>query len=322
MNTLVIAEHHDGRLNRATRSTITAAANIGASIALLIAAKNAAPVVAEAKNIAGIAKILVAEAAHYARPVAEDMAALVMDLVSKADYSHILAPATSSGKSVMPRLAALLDVALISDVIEIVSPEVFVRPVYAGNALATIASGDPVKLLTVRASAFDADFHSEPNAPAPTIEHICPVQECAYSKIVSHSQTTSTRPELANARVIVAGGRGFGSREHFHALLGSLADKLAAAIGASRAAVDAGFAPNDWQVGQTGKIVAPELYIAIGLSGSLQHLAGIRGSRVIVAINQDPDAPIFQVADYKLVGDLFELVPELIAKLSNTNNHE
>ena len=259
----------------------------------------------EAAKVAGVAKVRVADAAHYDSQTAENVAALVVSVAG--EYSHVVAPGTSFGKNVLPRVAALLDVAQISDVVAIEAPDTFVRPIYAGNALATVKSADPVKVMTVRTTAFEAAGQGGSAA----IEALAAGPDLGLTKLVGRELTKSARPELGAAKIIVSGGRGLGSSENYHKLLEPLADKLGAALGASRAAVDAGFAPNDYQVGQTGKIVAPQLYIAVGVSGAIQHLAGMKDSKVIVAINKDPEAPIFQVADYGLVGDLFEVVPEL-----------
>ena len=310
MSILVIAEHDNNKLNAATRNAVAAASRIGGDIHVLVAGANCAAVAQQAAQVAGVSKVKVADAAHYAEQTAENLAALVH--AQAAGYTHILAAATSNGKSTLPRVAALLDVAQISDIIAVVDADTFVRPIYAGNALATVKSADPVKVITVRTTGFDAVADSGGNA---VIESVTPGPDLALSKLVGRELTKSARPELAAAKIIVSGGRGLGSGENYHRVLEPLADKLGAALGASRAAVDAGFVPNDYQVGQTGKIVAPQLYIAIGISGAIQHLAGMKDSKVIVAINKDPDAPIFQVADYGLVADLFQAVPELVAAL-------
>jgi electron transfer flavoprotein alpha subunit len=260
-----------------------------------------------AAQLQGVAKVKMADAAHYQDQTAENLTALV--LAHAAGYSHILAPATTFGKNLSPRIAALLDVAQISEITAVESPDTFVRPIYAGNALATVKSADPVKVITVRSTAFDA----VDGGNSAEIEAIAAANDTQQTTLTNRELTKSERPELGAAKIIVSGGRGLGSGENYHTLLEPLADKLGAALGASRAAVDAGFVPNDYQVGQTGKIVAPQLYIAIGISGAIQHLAGMKDSKVIVAINKDPDAPIFQVADYGLVGDLFEVVPQLVA---------
>ena len=309
MSILVIAEHDHISIKTATLNAVTAASRIGGEIHLLVAGKDCTSVADEAVKISGVAKVLLADAPHYADQLPENLAALV---VAKASgYSHILAAATTAGKNFMPRVAALLDVAQISEIVAVESPDTFVRPIYAGNVLATVQSLDPVKVITVRTTAFEA---AEQGASA-VVETVGAEAETGRSSLVSRELTQSARPELAAAKVVVSGGRGLGSAENFHALMEPLADKLGAAMGASRAAVDAGFVPNDYQVGQTGKIVAPQLYIAVGISGAIQHLAGMKESRVIVAINKDADAPIFQVADYGLVGDLFEIVPALTAAL-------
>ncbi len=309
MSILVIAEHDNVSIKTATLNAVTAAARIGGEIHLLVAGKGCAAVADEAAKIAGVAKVLLADAPQYADQLPENVAALVV--AKAAGYSHILAAATTAGKNFMPRAAALLDVAQVSDIVAVEAPDTFVRPIYAGNVLATVQSLDAVKVITVRTTAFEA---AELNGSAP-VEAIDAVSDNGRSVLVARELTQSERPELAAAKVVVSGGRGLGSAENFHKLIEPLADKLGAAMGASRAAVDAGFVPNDYQVGQTGKIVAPQLYIAVGISGAIQHLAGMKESRVIVAINKDADAPIFQVADYGLVGDLFEVVPALTAAL-------
>ena len=309
MSILVIAEHDNVSIKTATLNAVTAAARIGGEIHLLVAGKGCAAVADEAAKIAGVAKVLLADAPQYADQLPENVAALVV--AKAAGYSHILAAATTAGKNFMPRAAALLDVAQVSDIVAVEAPDTFVRPIYAGNVLATVQSVDAVKVITVRTTAFEA---AELNGSAP-VEAIDAVSDNGRSVLVARELTQSERPELAAAKVVVSGGRGLGSAENFQKLIEPLADKLGAAMGASRAAVDAGFVPNDYQVGQTGKIVAPQLYIAVGISGAIQHLAGMKESRVIVAINKDADAPIFQVADYGLVGDLFEVVPALTAAL-------
>ena len=309
MSILVIAEHDHISIKTATLNAVTAASRIGGEIHLLVAGKDCTSVADEAVKISGVAKVLLADAPQYADQLPENLAALV---VAKASgYSHILAAATTAGKNFMPRVAALLDVAQISEIVAVESPDTFVRPIYAGNVLATVQSIDPVKVITVRTTAFEAAGQGA----SAVVETVGAEAETGRSSLVSRELTQSARPELAAAKVVVSGGRGLGSAENFHALMEPLADKLGAAMGASRAAVDAGFVPNDYQVGQTGKIVAPQLYIAVGISGAIQHLAGMKESRVIVAINKDADAPIFQVADYGLVGDLFEIVPALTAAL-------
>jgi electron transfer flavoprotein alpha subunit len=309
MPILVIAEHDNLALKAATLNTVTAARRIGTEVHVLVAGCACAPVAAAAARIAGVAKVLIADAGQYGDQTAENLATLVV--AQSAGYSHILAPATTFGKDLLPRVAALLDVAQVSDIVEVVADDTFVRPIYAGNALATVKSADPIKVITVRTTAFDAagDGGESP------IEPVAAVSAQGQTTLIGRELTKSERPELAAASIIVSGGRGLGSGENYHRLLEPLADKLGAALGASRAAVDAGFVPNDYQVGQTGKIVAPQLYVAIGISGAIQHLAGMKESKVIVAINKDPDAPIFQIADYGLVADLFQAVPELTAAL-------
>ena len=309
MGILVIAEHDNVSLKAATLNAVTAAAKIGGEIHLLVAGKGCAAAADAAAKISGVAKVLLADAPQYADHLPENIAALVV--ARATGYSHILAAATTAGKNFMPRVAALLDVAQVSDIVAVESPDTFVRPIYAGNVLATVQSLDAVKVITVRTTAFEAVGQGGSAA----VEAIDAVPDCGSSALVSRELTQSARPERAAAKVVVSGGRGLGSAENFHKLMEPLADKLGAAMGASRAAVDAGFVPNDYQVGQTGKIVAPQLYIAVGISGAIQHLAGMKESRVIVAINKDADAPIFQVADYGLVGDLFEIVPALTAAL-------
>ncbi|WP_126445635.1 electron transfer flavoprotein subunit alpha/FixB family protein [Sulfuricystis multivorans] len=313
MAILVIAEHDNAALKAATLNTVAAAQKIGAALAaeihVLVAGSGCEAVAEAAARLAGVAKVKLADAAHYADQTAENLAALIP--AHAAGYSHILAPATTFGKNLLPRVAALLDVAQISEICAVENPDTFVRPIYAGNALATVKSADPVKVITVRTTAFDAVGQGG----AAAIENIPAGPDLGLSKLVGRELTKSARPELGAARVIVSGGRGLASGENYHKLLEPLADKLGAALGASRAAVDAGFVPNDYQVGQTGKVVAPQLYIAIGISGAIQHLAGMKDSKVIVAINKDPDAPIFQVADYGLVADLFQAVPDLTAAL-------
>ncbi len=307
MAILVIAEHDNQSLKAATKNAVTAAAKIGGEIHVLVAGSGCASAADEAAKLAGLAKVKVADAAHYADQTAENVAALVV--ANAAGYSHIVAPATTNGKNFAPRVAALLDVAQISDIVGVESADTFVRPIYAGNALATVQSADAVKVITVRTTGFEAVAEGGSAA----VEAIAAGPDLGKSKLVSRELTKSERPELTAAKIIVSGGRGLGNGENYKTLLEPLADKLGAALGASRAAVDAGFVPNDYQVGQTGKIVAPQLYIAIGISGAIQHLAGMKDSKVIVAINKDPEAPIFQVADYGLVADLFEVVPQLAA---------
>ena len=313
MAILVIAEHDNATLNAATLNTLSAAreiaAHLAAEIHVLVAGGGCAAVAEAAARQAGVAKVRISDAAQYRDQSAENVAALVV--ANAAGYSHILAAATSSGKNMLPRVAALLDVAQISEIVAVESADTFVRPIYAGNALATVKSADAVKVVSVRTTGFEAG--GEGGAAA--IEAVTTGTDSGLSRLVGRELSKSERPELAAARIIVSGGRGMGSGENYHKLLEPLADKLNAALGASRAAVDAGFVPNDYQVGQTGKIVAPDLYIAVGISGAIQHLAGMKDSKVIVAINRDADAPIFQVADYGLVADLFQAVPELVSEL-------
>jgi electron transfer flavoprotein alpha subunit len=305
MTILVIAEHDNRSLKAATLNTVAAAQKIGGEIDVLVAGTDCGAAASQAAQLQGVARVKVADAAHYAAQTAENLGALIV--ANAAGYSHILAPATTCGKNLMPRVAALLDVAQISEITAVESADTFVRPIYAGNALATVRSADPIKVITVRTTAFDAVA----TGGSAAIESISATADSGLSQLQNRELTKSERPELGAAKVIVSGGRGLGSGDNFHQLLEPLADKLGAALGASRAAVDAGFVPNDYQVGQTGKIVAPQLYIAVGISGAIQHLAGMKDSKVIVAINKDPDAPIFQVADYGLVADLFEAVPQL-----------
>lgn len=311
MAILVVAEHDNASLKSATRNTVGAAGQLGGDIHVLIAGSNCGEAAQMAASLVGVAKVIVADAPQYAEQTAENLAALIVALVKKGPsaYSHILAPATSAGKNVLPRVAAMLDVTQVSDIVAIESDDTFVRPIYAGNVLITVRSTDSIKVITVRTTAFDAVSEGV----QALIEPITPGPDNAQAKLVGRELSRSSRPELTAARIIVSGGRGLGSGENYRKLLEPLADKLGAALGASRAAVDAGFVPNDFQVGQTGKIVAPQLYIAVGISGAIQHLAGMKDSKVIVAINKDPDAPIFQIADYGLVGDLFEIVPQLTA---------
>ena len=309
MSILVIAEHDHAALKAATLNTVTAAAKISGDVHVLVAGAGCAAAAQAAAALAGVAKVKLADAAHYADQTAENLAALVV--ANAQGYTHILVPATTFGKNLLPRVAALLDVAQISEICGVESADTFIRPIYAGNALVTVKSADAVKVITVRTTAFDACGQGGSAA----IENIAAGPDLGLTQLVSRELTKSERPELGAAKVIVSGGRGLASGENYHALLEPLADKLNAALGASRAAVDAGFVPNDYQVGQTGKVVAPQLYIAIGISGAIQHLAGMKDSKVIVAINKDPDAPIFSVADYGLVGDLFQIVPELTMAL-------
>ena len=311
MPILVIAEHDNASLKGATLNTVSAAAKLGAAIDVLVAGAGCGAAAEAASKLAGVAKVKVADAAAYAEQGAENVAALLVEVIKTGGYSHVLAPATTFGKNILPRVAALLDVAQISEIVAIESADTFVRPIYAGNALATVKSSDAIKVITVRTTAFDA---VAAGGAAP-VESIAAGPDLGQSKLVGRELTVSARPELGAAKIIVSGGRGLGSGDNYRAVLEPLADKLSAAMGASRAAVDAGFVPNDYQVGQTGKIVAPQLYIAVGISGAIQHLAGMKDSKVIVAINKDPEAPIFQVADYGLVADLFEAVPQLVSAL-------
>lgn len=310
MAVLVIAEHDGAALKPATLNTVTAAACIDADVHVLVAGSDCRPIAESAARVGGVTKVLLADAPQLGTMLAENLAPLIARLAPS--YSHLLAPATTFGKNVMPRVAALLDVAQVSDIVAVQSPDTFVRPIYAGNAFATVQATDPVKVVTVRTTAFEAAPKED---GATTIEEVGAPPDAGLSRLIGQELTRSARPELASARVVVSGGRGLGSAENFRKLLEPLADKLNAAIGASRAAVDAGFVPNDYQVGQTGKVVAPELYIAVGISGAIQHLAGMKEAKVIVAINKDAEAPIFQVADYGLVADLFQAVPELVAEL-------
>jgi electron transfer flavoprotein alpha subunit len=309
MTTLVIAEHNNTALKGATYNTLAAAQKIGGEIHVLIAGHNAQGAATAAARVAGVVKVLHADASQLAAQTAENVAALVVGLAGA--YSHILLPATGFGKNIGPRIAALLDVAQVSDIIAVESPDTFVRPIYAGNAFATVQSKDAQKVVTVRATGFDAVAASGGQAP---IETVAAPADVGHVELIGQELTKSDRPELTGARVVISGGRGLQSGENFK-MLEALAGKLNAALGASRAAVDAGYVPNDYQVGQTGKIVAPDLYIAVGISGAIQHLAGMKDSKVIVAINKDPEAPIFQIADYGLVGDLFEIIPALTAEL-------
>ena len=310
MAALVIAEHDHGTLKGATLNTVTAAAACGGDVHVLVAGHNAAAAAQAAAQIAGVSKVLHADGASLAEGLAENVAAQVLAVASS--YSHILFPATASGKNVAPRVAAKLDVAQVSDITKVVSADTFERPIYAGNAIATVQSADATKVITVRTTGFDAAAATGGSA---TVESVAAVADSGKSSFVGREVTKSDRPELTAAKIIVSGGRALGSSDKFNEVLIPLADKLGAALGASRAAVDAGYAPNDWQVGQTGKIVAPQLYIAAGISGAIQHLAGMKDSKVIVAINKDPEAPIFSVADYGLEADLFTAVPELVKSL-------
>jgi len=313
MSILVIAEHDNGSLKSATLHTIAAARKLGGDVHVLVAGSAPEGAASATAAMPDVAKVLRVDASYLEQPTAENIAATVLQVVATGGYTHVLAPATSFGKNVAPRIAAKLDVAQVSDIIGIESADTFVRPIYAGNAFATVRSGDAIKVITVRTTAFDAAASSGGTAP---VEDVSAAPEITLSRVVAQELTKSARPELTSARVVISGGRGMASGENFK-MLEALADKLHAAIGASRAAVDAGYVPNDYQVGQTGKIVAPDLYIAIGISGAIQHLAGMKDSKVIVAINKDAEAPIFQIADYGLVGDLFEIIPALTAELSS-----
>jgi electron transfer flavoprotein alpha subunit len=309
MTALVLAEHDSVSLKPATLNTVTAAAKAGGDVHVLVVGHNAAGAAAQAAKVAGVSKVLLADAPQFENGLAESVAAQVVALAS--NYSHVFGAATAYGKNILPRVAAKLDAAQVSDIVGVESADTFTRPIYAGNAIATVQSTDKVKVVTARPTNFD---------PAPaeggsaSVENVSAVAGADSSRFVSRDIAKSDRPELQGAKVVVSGGRGMGSAENFK-LLEPLADKLNAAMGASRAAVDAGYAPNDWQVGQTGKVVAPQLYVAVGISGAIQHLAGMKDSKVIVAINKDPEAPIFQIADYGLVGDLFEVVPQLVKEL-------
>ncbi len=310
MTALVIAEHDNASIKGATLNTVTAAAALGGDVHVLVAGHNAGAAADAAAKIAGVAKVLQADSAALAEGLAENVAAQVVALAS--GYSHILFPATAAGKNVAPRVAALLDVAQLSDITKVVSADTFERPIYAGNAIATVQSSDATKVITVRTTGFDPAAATGGSA---AVETVAAAADVGKSSFVGREVTKSDRPELTAAKIIVSGGRALGSNDKFMEVLTPLADKLGAALGASRAAVDAGYAPNDWQVGQTGKIVAPQLYIAAGISGAIQHLAGMKDSKVIVAINKDPEAPIFSVADYGLEADLFTAVPELVNAL-------
>ena len=309
MVALVIAEHDNVSLKGSTHHAVTAATQCGGDVHILVAGSACGPAAAAAAQIAGVSKVLVADAAHFADGLAENVAAQVLAIA--ASYSHILAPATAYGKNILPRVAAQLDVAQISEITKVDGPDTFERPIYAGNAIATVQSADAAKVITVRGTGFDAAAASGGSA---STESISAVADSGTSVFVGRELAKSDRPELTAAKIIVSGGRGLGSADNFK-ILEPLADKLGAGMGASRAAVDAGYVPNDWQVGQTGKIVAPSLYIAVGISGAIQHLAGMKDSKTIVAINKDPEAPIFSVADYGLVADLFVAVPELVKEL-------
>jgi len=309
MTVLVLAEHDNHSLRPSTLNTVTAAAKCGGEVHLLVVGHNAAEAAQQAAKIAGISKVLLADGPQFEGGLAEAVAAQVVALAG--GYSHIVGAATAYGKNILPRVAAKLDAAQVSDIISVESPDTFTRPIYAGNAIATVQSADPVKVITARPTNFDPVAAEGGSA---TVENVAAVAGGDSSRFISRDIAKSDRPELQGAKVVVSGGRGMGSADNFK-LLEPLADRLNAAMGASRAAVDAGYAPNDWQVGQTGKVVAPQLYVAVGISGAIQHLAGMKDSKVIVAINKDPEAPIFQVADYGLVGDLFEAVPQLVKEL-------
>jgi len=311
MAALVVADHDNGNLKAATLCAITAAKALG-DVTVLVAGAGCRAAAEAAAKVAGVGKVLLCDGPGYAHPLAETLAPLIVGLAPA--FSHVLAAATTTGKNVMPRVAALLDAAQISDATEIIDADTFVRPIYAGNAMATVKSADPIKVITLRTTAFEK---APAEGGAAAIEVIAPADDPGLSRFVGQELTKSERPELTSARIIVSGGRGMGSGENFR-LIEDVADKLNAAVGASRAAVDAGFVPNDYQVGQTGKVVAPELYVAVGISGAIQHLAGMKDSKIIVAINKDEDAPIFQVADYGLVADLFQALPELSAALSKS----
>ena len=310
MTSLVLAEHDNARLNEATAKTVAAASKLGGDVHVLVAGKGASAVAAEAAKLTGVAKVLLVESDALEHALAEPLAALIVSVAGS--YDALLAPATSIGKNVMPRVAALLDVMQVSDAIEILGADTFRRPTYAGNAIQTVKSKDAKKVITIRTSSFPA---AEVAASAAPIENVAAPADPALSTFLVESVAKKERPELAAAKIIISGGRALGSKEKFLEVILPVADKLGAAVGASRAAVDAGYAPNDWQVGQTGKIVAPDLYIACGISGAIQHLAGMKDSKVIVAINKDAEAPIFQVADYGLVADLYQAVPELTEAL-------
>ncbi|BCH30473.1 electron transfer flavoprotein subunit alpha [Mesorhizobium sp. L-8-10] len=305
MAILLIAEHDNATLSDQTAKALTAATRIGADVHVLVAGKGAKAAADAAARLTGVSKVLLAEAAELEQRLAEPLAALVVSLAGA--YDTILAPATSSGKNVAPRIAALLDVAQVSEIIEVVSSDTFKRPIYAGNAIQTVQTTEPKRVITVRTASFQA----APDGGSAAVETVAAAADPGLSSFVENRLSESDRPELTSARIIISGGRALGSSEKFQEVILPVADKLGAAVGASRAAVDAGYAPNDWQVGQTGKVVAPELYIAVGISGAIQHLAGMKDSKVIVAINKDEEAPIFQVADYGIVGDLFTILPEL-----------
>ncbi|MFD0949962.1 electron transfer flavoprotein subunit alpha/FixB family protein [Paraperlucidibaca wandonensis] len=305
MATLIIAEHDSASIKGATLNTVTAAVKIGGDVHVLVAGQGCQAAADAAAKIAGVSKVLLADNAAYAHQLPENVALLIAELGKS--YSHVLAPATTNGKNILPRVAALLDASQISEISAVISADTFERPIYAGNAIATVQSTEDIKVITVRPTGFDAAAAEGGSA---AVEAVASAQDAGKSSFVGEELAKSDRPELAGAKIVVSGGRGMGNGENFN-LLYSLADKLGAAVGASRAAVDAGFVPNDMQVGQTGKVVAPQLYIAVGISGAIQHLAGMKDSKVIVAINKDEDAPIFSVADYGIVGDLFDIVPQL-----------
>ena len=309
MATLLLAEHDNKALKDATAKTLTAAKALGAPVHVLVVGQGCKPAADAAAKLDGVEKVLLAESPAYEHALAEPVAALIVKLA--ANYDAIVSPATTTGKNVMPRVAALLDVMQVSDIIKVVAPDTFERPIYAGNAIQTVKSADARKVITVRTTAFQAAGESG----AAQVETVSPADDPSLSSFVGEELSKSDRPELTSAKIIISGGRAMQNRENFAKYIEPVADKLGAAMGASRAAVDAGYAPNDWQVGQTGKVVAPELYIAVGISGAIQHLAGMKDSKVIVAINKDEEAPIFQVADYGLVGDLFKILPELEQEL-------
>ncbi|MFT0860429.1 electron transfer flavoprotein subunit alpha/FixB family protein [Ancylobacter sp. G4_0304] len=309
MATLLLAEHDDAHLNPVTARALTAALALGAPVHVLVASGNARAAAEAAARLDGVAEVLLADSPLYAHRLAEPLAALIVAL--SGGYDAILAPSTAVGKNVLPRVAALLDVMQVSDIVKVLAPDTFERPIYAGNAIQTVRSGEAKKVITVRTASFAATGEGG-SAP---IRGVDAAGDPGLSRFVGEEIAQSDRPELASARLIVSGGRALGSSENFHAVIEPLADALGAAVGASRAAVDAGYAPNDWQVGQTGKVVAPDLYVAVGISGAIQHLAGMKDSKVIVAVNKDDEAPIFQVADFGLVGDLFQIVPELTGML-------
>jgi electron transfer flavoprotein alpha subunit len=310
MTSLVIAEHDNQSLKAATLNAVTAAVACGGDVHLLVAGHQASSAVEAAKQVAGVAKVIHVDAPHLENQLGENLAEQVLALAS--NYSHILAPATAVGKNTLPRVAAKLDVAQVSEITKVISADTFERPIYAGNAIATVQATDATKVITVRTTGFDAAA----TGGSAAVETAPAIPDTGKSSFAGREVSKSDRPELATAKAIVSGGRGLGSSEQYHAIIEPLADKLGAALGASRAAVDAGYVPNDYQVGQTGKIVAPQLYVAVGISGAIQHLAGMKDSKVIVAINKDPEAPIFSVADYGLVADLFTAVPELVTELS------